>query len=113
MRKINTQDVFKLARVMKKGKMSQSIAEAIEGIDVSEGEITEKAGIRIFLALFESAGDAEIESMIYELIGGIAEVEPKTIAQQDFEKTIEMFKEISENNNLIYFFKQAGRLAQN
>lgn len=111
MRKINTSDVFKLARILKKGNVETSIAKAIGDVDVKNGsEITEKVGIKVMLALFECCGEPEVESLVYDLFSGIAEIEPNTIATQTFEKTLEMFKEISNENNLANFFKQASQL---
>lgn len=111
MRKINTSDVFKMARILKKGNVEENIANAVGEFTESKGKkITEKMGIKIMLVLFESCGEPEVENMIYELFGGIAEVDPKAIAEQPFEDTMKMFKEISENNNLGVFFKQASQL---
>lgn len=111
MRKVNTSDVFKLARILKKGNVEENIAKAIDDIDVkNKNKITEKVGIKVMLALFESCGEPEVENLIYDLFGGIAEVDPSTISTQPFDKTIEMFKEISRENNLISFFKQASQL---
>lgn len=111
MRKINTSDVFKLARILKKGNVEENIAKAIEGADIkNKNKVSEKIGIKIMLALFESCGEPEVEPLVYELFGGIAEIEPSTIETQTFDKTIEMFKEISKENNLTSFFKQASQL---
>jgi len=111
MRKINTSDVFKLARILKKGKVEQNIAEAIGDVDVkNKNKISEKVGIKVMLALFESCGEPEVEALVYDLFAGIAEVEPNSIATQTFDKTLEMFKEISKENNLTNFFKQASQL---
>lgn len=111
MRKINTSDVFKLARILKKGKVEESISKAIGEIDIKgKNKITEKVGVKVMLALFESCGEPDVEPLIYDLFGGIAEVDPSTIATQPFEDTLEMFKEISKENNLTIFFKQASQL---
>lgn len=111
MRKINTSDVFKLARILKKGNVEENIAKAIGDIDAkNKAKITEKAGIKVMLALFESCGEPEVEPLIYDLFGGIAEIDPSTIPTQPFDKTLEMFREISKENNLTNFFKQASQL---
>lgn len=111
MRKINTQDVFKLARIMKKGKVEENIAKAVEEFTSSKDKkISEKVGIKIMLTLFESCGEPEVENMIYDLFGGIAEIDPEEIKTQEFSKTMEMFKAISKENDLKNFFKLAGQL---
>ena len=112
MRKIITRDVCKLARIMKKGNVKENITRAVEEMEGTKGKkITEKAGIKIMLALFESIGDPEVEELIYDLFGGIAEMEPQQIADMPIEETMEMLKKINEHNNLAAFFKAAGRLA--
>lgn len=111
MRKITTRDVCKLARIMKKSNVEDNIARAVEEMEGSKAKkISEKAGIKIMLVLFESVGDPEVEDMIYDLFGGIAEIEPQRIADMPFEETLELFKQINEQNNLKAFFKAAGRL---
>lgn len=111
MRKITTKDVCKLARIMKKSNVEDNIAKAVEEMEGAKGKkISEKAGIKIMLVLFESVGDPEVEELIYDLFGGIAEIEPQKVADMPFEETIEMIKQINEQNNLRAFFKAAGRL---
>lgn len=111
MRKITTRDVCKLARIMKKSNVEDNIAKAVEEMEGAKGKkISEKAGIKIMLVLFESVGDPEVEELIYDLFGGIAEIEPQALADMPFEETIELFKQINEQNNLKAFFKAAGRL---
>lgn len=112
MRKINTSDVFKFSRIIKKSNVKENIAKAIDEIDAknNKAKITEKAGIKVMIALFESCGEPGVESLIYDLIGGIAEIDPDTIAEQPFEDTFEILKQISRENNMMNFFKQASQL---
>lgn len=111
MRKINTSDVFKFSRIIKKSNVKENIAKAIDEIDAkNKAKITEKAGIKVMIALFESCGEPGVESLIYDLIGGIAEIYPDTIAEQPFEDTFEILKQISRENNMMNFFKQASQL---
>lgn len=111
MRKINTSDVFKFSRIIKKSNVKENIAKAIDEIDAkNKAKITEKAGIKVMIALFESCGESGVEPLIYDLIGGIAEINPDTIAEQPFEDTFEILKQISRENNMMNFFKQASQL---
>ena len=111
MRKINTSDVFKFSRIIKKSNVKENIAKAIDEIDAkNKAKITEKAGIKVMIALFESCGEPGVESLIYDLIGGIAEINPDTIAEQPFEDNFEILKQISRENNMMNFFKQASQL---
>ena len=111
MRKINTSDVFKFSRIIKKSNVKENIAKAIDEIDAkNKAKITETAGIKVMIALFESCGESGVEPLIYDLIGGIAEINPDTIAEQPFEDTFEILKQISRENNMMNFFKQASQL---
>ena len=111
MRKINTSDVFKFSKIIKKSNVKENIAKAIDEIDAkSKAKITEKAGVKVMIALFESCGEPGVEPLIYDLIGGIAEINPDTIAEQPFEDTFEILKQISRENNMMNFFKQASQL---
>lgn len=112
MRKIQTQDVFKLARIIKSAKLKDVLAEIIEKInnEKSDSNLSEKVGIQIFLALVENCADEKIEDKIYDLIGGIAEIPAKDIKSQSLDATLDTIKKISEENNMMAFFNQAGSL---
>ena len=111
MRKIVTKDVCKLARILRKGNFEANIAKAVEEMEGAKGKkISEKAGIKIMLVLFESVGDPEVEKLVYELFGDIAEIDPQEIANMPIEDTIKLIKQINEQNDLRAFFRAAGRL---
>ena len=111
MRKIITRDVVKLARIIKKSNVEDNITKAIEEMEGAKGKkLTEKAGVKIMLALYGSIGDPEVEELIYDLFGGIAEISPQEFAEMPFEDAIDIFKRINAENNLKAFFSAAGRL---
>lgn len=118
MRKINTSDVFKMARIIKAAGAKEIIAEFFEEgknkpvvnekEDMSEQQ--EKMGFEVFMAIFEVCSTEKIEKMLYELIGGITEKEPDVIASQPLEIMVADIKTIVAKNNIAAFFKQAGQL---
>ena len=113
MRKIQTQDVFKLARIIKNADLKAEISNAIEQINAGskkEKNLSEKVGIRVFLTIVEGCSDIKTEDMIYELIGGIAEIPANDIKTQSLEAAIDLIKKIASENNMISFFNTAGTL---
>lgn len=121
MRKIQTQDVFKLARIMKQTKLKDQISELVKkGNEISNSkaiiakEGREKAkeqfGIEVALALIEECADPKAEKLIYEFIAGIAEKQPKDIETQSLQTTIEQIQQIVSENNIMNFFNTASRL---
>ena len=113
MRKIQTQDVFKLARIIKNADLRAEISNAIEQINAGgkkDKNLSEKVGIRVFLTIVEGCSDAKTEDMIYELIGGIAEIPADEIKTQSLEATISIIKKIASENNMVNFFSTAGTL---
>lgn len=131
MRKLNTSDVFKMARIIKKAK----VAEAIEQIftssrenpiiikeDDSEEVKSEKkreierkkeaAGFRTIMTIFESCSTEELENMLYQFLGGITEKNPEDVSKQSLEATINDIKQIVKENNIADFFKQADQLTK-
>lgn len=120
MRKINTSDVFKLARILKKVDIQKIVAEfysrntakpiAAVGIEESGGDLQINLGIEIVFSLIDSASDSKTEDAIYELFAGITEKSVEDIKNQSLEATKEDFTRIAEENNLKNFFKSASRL---
>lgn len=117
MRKLQTQDVFKLARIIKQANMKDHITKFTQKGKTnanSSKEEKEKAaeeiGVDVFLAIVEACGDSKIEELLYDLIGGVAEKKPDEIKEQSLETTIEQVKQIIKENNITTFFSTASRL---
>lgn len=113
MRKIQTQDVFKLARIIKSADLKNEISNAIEQINAGskkDKNLSEKVGVRVFLTIVEGCADVKTEEQIYELIGGIAEIPASDIKTQSLDATIELIKKIASENNMVNFFSTAGTL---
>lgn len=110
MRKINTGDVFKMARIIKNAGIAGDIKEAFsEG--KKEDADAEQIGLDVFMDIVCSCADDSIEKKFYDLIGGITEKKPEDIEAQSLETTVEDIKRICEENNVVNFFKSAARLS--
>lgn len=111
MRKINTEDVFKLARLVTETKMTETIKEAyLHG--KKEGADAEEIGINTAMELMISCSGRKTEEMFYDLLGGICEKKPADIAMQPFEETVNDVKQLVKENDIMRFFTQASRLAK-
>lgn len=112
MRKIQTQDVFKLARIIKNVNLKNEISKIIEEVNTEseKGNVSERVGVQVILTIIENCSDTKTEEKIYELIGGIAEVSAATIKSQSLDVTLNMIKQIASENNMMSFFDTAGKL---
>ena len=112
MRKIQTQDVFKLARIIKQAKVKNEISDVIKEVsDEKEKEnISEKVGIRVFLTIMENCSEPAVEEQIYDLFGDIVEISPETVRTQSLDVTFDQIKQMAAENNMMNFFKTAGKL---
>lgn len=111
MRKINTEDVFKMARLMKNGNILQAVKNAyIEGR--KEDADAQQIGINTVMDIMCSCTDARVESQFYELIAGICEKKPEEIKTQSFEVTVDDIKKIFQENNFLNFLDSASSLGE-
>lgn len=132
MRAINTQDVFRLSRIIKTIDIKAELPGIVKQIekmnevklsiqeDDSEEvkeqkkaeyeEIMVKVGIDIVFGIIEKCSDPKQEKAIYELLGGILEKDAKKIAEQPIKDTIEDIKQIVEENDIAVFFKLSAQL---
>ena len=129
MRKINTSDVFKMARIIKQANVKSAMAEIFNStrenkIEILEGDSDEEkaeklkkierkkenAGFQAIMTIFESCCTEELEEMLYQFLAGITEKRSEDIATQSLETTIEEVKTIVKENNIFDFFSQADQL---
>ena len=116
MRKINTSDVFKLARIIKKAEMRDKIAKSIKEAnekknnDATSQQIEEDVGIEVVLTCIEACANDGMEKSIYELLSGIAENSPEDIEKMTLEALIELVQKIVTENNVANFFNAAQKL---
>lgn len=116
MRKINTSDVFKLARLMKHGNIKEILVEQYGKIKEknANGEETnvESEGLVVVLEIVNALSDVNQEKLIYDLLGGILGKKTKEIAEQDLQTTVSDLKDIAEQNDLQSFFNLAYQLTK-
>ena len=109
MRKIKTHDVFKLARIINISGAKDEIAETLRA--TQSGDAPGEVGITLMMTLISACGSEEVEKLLYELIGGIAEEKPDEIKNKDLDVLMDLLKEIAEQNNLLNFFETAVKSA--
>lgn len=110
MRKINTGDVFKMGRLLKKSGMMETVRNAYEEGRKEDAD-KEKIGIDTFMGIVCSCSDIGTEDQIYDLLGGICEKTPTDVKEQSLEVTVGDIKRIIRENNIENFLKSASDLA--
>ena len=109
MRKINTQDVFKLARIIKGAGIKEVVSDMFaKGIQISrenelpdgatEEEISqaqqqmarkqEEFGVNAVFTILENCCSVDLEKKVYDLLAGITEKTPDAVMNQTFETTV-------------------------
>lgn len=112
MRKINTQDAFKAARLIKHSDIKNVILDYYEkGKD--ENQDIEKFGVSVIFDVIACLGDSKAENMFYELIAGICEKSVNEIKEQALTQTIEDIKAIAKENDLKSFFMSVSAMISN
>lgn len=108
MRKLNTSDLFKFLRIMRKAKIDKEIHDLISGMGDEADERDEReVGIKAVIGAVMSVPDAECE--IYDFIGGIAERDD--IAELPLNEFFNLLGEIARENDLNSFFGSALRMS--
>lgn len=117
MRKLQTQDVFKMARIIKTANIRDSVQQAIkDGLKAQDAEDKEKEsamyeiGINVFMQLLDACSDPKLEDQVYDFLGGIFESSPEDVKKLSLDGMIENVKKVIEQNNIKNFFKTAARL---
>jgi hypothetical protein len=100
MRELQTKDVFKLSRILKKMNLNLAF----------DGKNQEQLGAEIVMSIATSAYLAETE--INDLMADLLGIEPIDFASMPLEKTLEVFIEFSKQPQLASFFKFAARLTK-
>lgn len=120
MRKLQTQDVFKTARIIKTANIREDVQQAFkDGLKVQDAEEKEKEkamseiGINVFMQILEACGDPKLEEQVYDLLGGVFESSPEDVKQLSLDVLIENVKKIMEQNDIVNFLRTAARLKLN
>ena len=109
MRKINTSDVFKMARLLREGNIAEAARKAyLDG--KKEGADSEDIGMNAIFDILCSCTDPSVEDQFCDLLAGICEKKKEDISNQSIETTVGDLKRICEENNIVNFFRSASRL---
>lgn len=111
MRKINTSDIFKMARLLKKGNIAEAVRKAyVDG--KKEDADSEEIGMNAIFDILCSCTDPSVEDQFCDLLAGICEKKKENISNQSLETTVYDMKRICEENNIVNFFRSASRLSE-
>ena len=120
MRKINTGDVFKMARLLKNTNVMDAVKDAykaakkedaVEGAhkgDAGKGGIWMDAAMKVL----SSCTSQEAEEEFYDLMAGICENKPEDIRNRPLDGLIEDIRRICEENNVANFLRSASDFAE-
>ena len=109
MRKIEFQDAFTVAKIIKKADLKKNFVEAFKK-GSEEGASAKDIGIDVLFAVAEAVGNEGMDKEIYEFLGSITEMGADKIKHQSMSETIEQFKQIAKENDLVDFFKSVQAL---
>ena len=104
MRKINTGDIFKAARLIKVANLKDRIIEIYKE---KQDKDIEAVGLDIIFTLIESCSNKEVENIFYEFLSGILETEINSLKEMELKNLINNLQRIAKDNDLTYFFKLA------
>lgn len=113
MRRIQTGDVFKMARIIKALSIREELTKIAVDARKEDGSTDiEAVGIKAFMMVMESCADATVENKIYDLLAGITEKNVEDIKTQTLDATIHDIREIVKENDIVNFSKSAVQLTQ-
>ena len=108
MRKLKTSDIPAFCRCLKKLGFKENIQAAAKEANNAK-DVWDK-GFDMIWSIFDLATEAEGENALYEFLAGPFEMQPRDVADLDFETLINNLKQLAEENNLTVFFKSAAKL---
>lgn len=115
MRKLNTSDVLKFARILKYSNIKSKItdlfdeAQGLDVTDVNDPKVKE-FGFKALMEVVDCIASEKIEGELYSFLAGVTGKTEKEIEEQEFTTTIDDIKAIAKENNLLDFFKSASGL---
>lgn len=116
MRKIQLRDVMTFSKILKKTNIKDELTvvfkkakNTAKNKKVEESDL-QQIGMDIIFLLLESAGDAE--DLIYKLLDDIFETEKinKSVKEMNIDEVITYIMQLAKENDLVSFFKSAGKL---
>jgi hypothetical protein len=112
-RKLNTGDLFKMAKIIKYAKINEEIESILtEAKDTENEESKKELGVKLFGAIITGCGNENVDAKFYDLIAGITDKTVKDIENMELETLFNICKEIVKTNDIARFFKSAGQLTK-
>lgn len=120
MRKINTGDVFKMARLLKDANVMGAVKDAYKATkkkDAAGGsnkEDADKGSIWVDAAMkmLASCTSQQAEEQFYDLMAGICENKPEDIRNRPLDGLMGDIRRICEENNVANFLRSASDFAE-
>lgn len=110
MRKLQTTDIFSLARIIRASGVRSTLKDIIVKATQSENIDIESVGIDGILATFEALAERGCEQAIYTAIASIVECEPKEIEKMPINEFVDTLTEIAKENDLKTFFDSVSAI---
>ena len=108
MRKLKTTDIPAFCRCLKKIGVKDQM-QAISKEADSAKDMWDK-GFDLIWGIFDLATEANGENALYEFLAGPFEMQPREVADLDFDILFNNLRQLAEENNLTVFFKSAAKL---
>lgn len=109
MRKLNTADVFAMARIVRASGIREELRALIQRVAGSD-ENTASVGIEGFLVIMEAMAERKAERAIYEALAGPFELTADEVAELDLDMLADHLTLLAEENNLKRFFDLVSRI---
>lgn len=103
MRQLNTGDLFKAARLIRKMGIKEDLKKFAEGINADQKQ--EEVGIDLLILIFERATDESSEQLIYEFLSGPFEVTPDVVKEMELFTLVESLFEVADIEKWKGFFQ--------
>jgi hypothetical protein len=109
MRKLNTSDVFAMARIVRASGVRNELRPLIKAAAQSERPV-EDVGIDGFLCILEALAEQKAENAIYAALSGPFEMTPNEVETLPLDQLVEQLKALVAENDLKHFFDCVSRI---
>lgn len=109
MRKLNTADVFAMARIIRASGVREELREMIHRV-ADQGLSMESVGIEGVLVIVEAVAEKKAEHAMYEALSGPFEVAAEEIAAMELDALIDSLEQLHQENDLQRFFGFVSRI---
>lgn len=114
MRKLNTHDVFALARLINATKIKETFRSELEEIANGNRFVLDpqKDGMTLVFALMSAMAEAGAEQAFYDFVSAPFEMTPKEVEELPPEKTLEMLGQLADIEEWKSFFRRAAAFSK-